>query len=212
MNLSSEIGHNTPQPGSSQNKLELKEENIKETGMEFKETKLKGSYIIEPKRYEDERGFFCEMWRKDTYEKLNLEPTMMQANISFTKKKGTLRGMHFQVEPHAQVKLVRCTMGGIYDVIIDLRPDSPTYCKWISVELTADNRRMLYVPVGFAHGFQTIQDNTEVSYQMFELYHPECEGGVRYNDPCFNIEWPLDVTVISKRDADYPDYQRLQKV
>lgn len=175
--------------------------------MNFTETKLEGSHIIEPKRYKDERGFFSEMYRQDIFNSKNLANALFQWNISFTEKKGTIRGMHFQVAPHAQEKLVRCTKGAIYDVIIDIRPESKTYCQWISVELNSDNRKMLYIPAGFAHGFQTLVDGTEVSYLLYELYHPESEGGVRWNDPVFNIEWPLDVTVISDRDRDYADYQ-----
>jgi len=180
--------------------------------MIFEETKLKGAFILEPKKHVDERGFFSEMWRQDLFENKGLKRDLVQSNISFTKSKGSLRGMHFQVQPHAQEKLVRCTLGSICDVIIDLRPQSETYCQWLSVELTAENRKMLYIPEGFAHGFQTLEDHSEVSYQLFELYHPESERGVRWNDPCFNVQWPLEVTVISERDNTYADYQRLQKV
>ncbi len=175
--------------------------------MNFTETKLKGAYVVEPKRFEDERGFFCEMFRQDIFKQKGLKNNFVQANISFSRKKGTLRGMHFQIAPHAQEKLVRCTMGGIYDVIIDLRPGSSTYGEWFSVELTAANRTMLFVPAGFAHGFQTLEDNTEVSYHLCELYHPESERGVRWSDPFFGIKWPLKVTVISKRDDEYADYK-----
>jgi dTDP-4-dehydrorhamnose 3,5-epimerase len=133
-------------------------------------------------------------------------PHVVQANLSYNHHKGTLRGMHFQVAPHQETKLVRCTRGAIYDVIIDLRPDSPTYKRWIGVELTADNYRMLFVPRGFAHGFQTLADNSEVNYHVSEFYTPGAEGGVRYNDPQFDIVWPLEASVISEKDSNWPDY------
>jgi dTDP-4-dehydrorhamnose 3,5-epimerase len=129
----------------------------------------------------------------------------VQCNISFNKKKGTLRGMHYQF-PHAEAKLVRCTMGAIYDVILDLRPDSPTFKQWLAVELTAHNRRMLYIPEGFAHGFQSLEDNAETFYQMSEFYDPEHARGVRWNDPAFGIQWPSEAQLISDRDKNYPDF------
>jgi len=175
--------------------------------MKFTETKLKGSYIVEPKLLQDERGSFAEMWRQNEFEKLGLETEFLQANISVSSKKGTLRGMHFQIKPHAQVKLVRCTMGAIYDVIIDLRPESKTYCQWVSVELSAENRTLIYIPEGFAHGFQTLKDNSEVSYQMFQYYNTQAERGVRWNDPHFKIDWPIPVVSISDRDQAYEDFK-----
>jgi len=175
----------------------------------FIETKLKGAFIIEPERLEDERGFFARTWCQREFAAHGLNPRLVQCNISFNKKKGTLRGMHYQVAPYEEAKLVRCTMGAIYDVIIDLRPDSPTFRQWITVELTAKNRRMLYIPEGFAHGFQTLVDSTEVFYQMSEFYHPECARGIRWDDPVFGIEWPPErERLISLKDQNYTFIQR----
>jgi dTDP-4-dehydrorhamnose 3,5-epimerase len=174
--------------------------------MIFKETNLKGAFIIEPEIMADERGFFARTWCAREFEAHGLTPKLVQCNISFNKQKGTLRGMHYQVVPHEEAKVVRCTMGTIYDVIIDLRPNSSTYKRWASVDMSAENRRMLYVPEGFAHGFLTLEDDTEVFYQMSEFYAPECARGVRWNDPAFNITWPLGVTVISEKDGQYPNF------
>jgi len=174
--------------------------------MIFIETRLKGAFIIESERLEDERGFFGRTWCQHEFEAQGLNPRLVQCNISFNKKKGTLRGMHYQVAPYEEAKLVRCTMGAIYDVIIDLRPTSPTFKQWVAVELTAENRRMLYIPEGLAHGFQTLEDDTEVFYQMSEFYHPECARGVRWDDPAFGVVWPDDVRFISDRDRQYPDF------
>lgn len=172
--------------------------------MKFIETKLKGACIIEPERLEDERGFFARSFCQNEFEAHGLNPRVVQCNISYNKREGTLRGMHYQVAPMAEAKLVRCTRGAIYDVIIDLRPESPTYCQWVPVELTADNRCMLYIPEGFAHGFQTLEDDTEVFYQMSEFYTPDCVRGVRWDDPAFGIEWHLSNRIISKKDMSYP--------
>jgi len=172
--------------------------------MIFAETKLKGAFIIEPERQEDERGFFARTWCQREFETHGLNPRLVQCNISFNKKKGTLRGMHYQIPPHEEAKLVRCTMGAIYDVIIDLRPHSSTFKQWLSIELTADNRRMLYIPEGFAHGFQTLEDDTEVFYQMSEFYHPECARGIRWDDPALKIRWPFSPLIVSNKDLDYP--------
>ena len=174
--------------------------------MIFKETKLKGVFIIEPEMMSDERGFFARTWCAREFEAHGLTTNLVQCNISFNKQKGTLRGMHYQVVPHEEAKVVRCTMGAIYDVIIDLRPSSQTYKRWTSVDMSGENRRMLYIPEGFAHGFLTLEDDTEVFYQMSEFYTPECARGVRWNDPAFNITWPLGVKVISKKDAEYPNF------
>lgn len=171
--------------------------------MIFTETKLKGAFIIEIEPREDERGFFARSWCEDEFKQHGLNPCLVQCNISFNKKRGTLRGMHYQAAPYAEAKVVRCTMGAVYDVIIDLRPDSPTFKQWISVELTAENRRALYVPEDFAHGFQTLMDNIEVFYQMSEFYHSECARGVRWDDPAFGIDWPIDEVIISGRDLKY---------
>lgn len=173
--------------------------------MIFTETKLKGAFVIEAERIHDERGFFARSWSQREWEAQHLDSRMVECNISFNAKRGTLRGMHYQAAPHAQAKLVRCTAGAIYDVLIDVRPDSPTFKQWVAAELTAENRRMFYVPEGLAHGFQTLEDDTEVFYQMSAYYAPESAQGVRWNDPAFGIEWPLAVEVIASRDASYKD-------
>ena len=147
--------------------------------MIFTETRLKGAYIIEPERLEDERGFFARTFCQKEFEANGLNPRLVQCSLSFNRRKGTLRGMHFQVAPVAEAKLVRCTKGAIYDIILDLWPDSSTYCQWLAVELNAENRKMIYIPEGFAHGFQTLEDDTEVCYQMSEFYAPEYARGVR---------------------------------
>ena len=174
--------------------------------MIFTETKLKGAFVIEPEKLEDERGFFARTFCRKEFEGHGLNPNLVQCNISFNKKRGTVRGMHFQVKPYEEAKLVSCLRGAIYDVIIDLRPNSPTYRQWVAVELSGENFRLLYIPEGFAHGFQTLEDNTEGFYQMSEFYHPECARGVRWNDPAFGIQWPLHITIISERDSHYLDY------
>lgn len=181
--------------------------------MIFKETKLKGTYVIELEPLEDERGFFARSFCQKEFEEHGLNPRVVQCNISYNRKKGTLRGMHYQVAPYEEAKLVSCIRGAIYDVIIDLRPNSPTYCQWFAVELTAYTSlptapyKMLYTPEAFAHGFQTLEDNTVVFYQMSEFYHSECARGVRWDDPAFGIRWPLSNRVISKKDLSYPDYR-----
>jgi dTDP-4-dehydrorhamnose 3,5-epimerase len=174
--------------------------------MIFTETALKGAYVIEVEKLEDERGFFARSWCAHEFEEHGLNPQLAQCNISYNHKKGTLRGMHYQRMPYEEVKLVRCTRGAIYDVIIDLRPQSPTYKHWASVELTMDNHKMLYVPEGFAHGFQTLEESSEVFYQMSEFYAPGHANGIRWNDPAFRVRWPIEVQVISARDQQYPDY------
>jgi dTDP-4-dehydrorhamnose 3,5-epimerase len=174
--------------------------------MIFCETILKGAFVIAPQVIEDERGFFARSWCQREFEKHGLDPRLAQCNISFNKKKGTLRGMHYQAKPYAEAKLVRCTRGAIYDVIIDLRPDSKTFRQWVAAELTADNRKMMYVPESFAHGFQTLVDDAEVFYQMSEFFAPEHARGVRWNDLQFNIFWPQEVSAISMRDQQYEDF------
>jgi len=174
--------------------------------MIFKETKLKGAYIIEIEPIEDKRGFFARSFCEEEFKKHGLNPHIAQCNISYNEKKGALRGMHYQVAPYEEAKLVRCTRGAVYDVIVDLRPDFPTFKQWIAVELTQENRRMVYIPEGFAHGFQTLEDHTEVFYQMSEFYHPECARGVRWNDLAFGIIWPVDGQIISVGDQQYPDF------
>jgi len=173
----------------------------------FRETELPSAYIIEPQRFEDERGFFARTWCRKEFSSHGLNPKIAQISLSYSPLKGTLRGMHYQAKPHQEAKLIRCTRGAIFDVIIDLRKTSPTYLKHIAVELNSENRLMLYAPEGFAHGFLTLQDGTEVLYQMSEFYHPESQRGVRWDDPAFQIRWPFRPTVISERDATYPDYE-----
>lgn len=174
--------------------------------MIFVETKLKGAFIVELDLREDERGFFARSWCMDEFARHGLNSRLVQCNVSFNKQRGTLRGMHYQVEPYPEAKLVRCTRGAIYDAIIDLRTDSTTFKKWFAVELTAENRRALYVPEGFAHGFQTLTDNAEVFYQMSEFYHPECARGLRWDDPAFSVAWPLPIAAMSLRDIQYLDF------
>jgi dTDP-4-dehydrorhamnose 3,5-epimerase len=174
--------------------------------MIFKETRLKGAYVIEIEPMKDERGFFARSFCQKEFEEHGLNPRIVQCNISYNKKKGTLRGMHYQSAPHEEAKLVSCLKGAIYDVIIDLRPNSPTCSQWLPVELSSDNNNMIYVPEGFAHGFQTLKNNTVVFYQMSEFYHPESAKGVCWNDPAFGIVWPDDIRVISDRDQKYPDF------
>jgi dTDP-4-dehydrorhamnose 3,5-epimerase len=171
--------------------------------VKFTETKLSGAYLIELEPITDERGFFARTWCQQEFEAYGLNPNLVQCNISFNKKKGTLRGMHYQVAPHEEAKLVRCTRGAIYDVITDLRPESSTFKQWIAVELTADNLQMLYIPEKFAHGFQTLEDNTEVFYQMSEFYHPECARGIRWDDSAFKLKWALETMIISMKDKSY---------
>ncbi|MBS0603530.1 MAG: dTDP-4-dehydrorhamnose 3,5-epimerase [Verrucomicrobia bacterium] len=171
--------------------------------MKFQPLSLTGAYLIEPEPIADERGCFARIFCRQQFQDKGLNPNLEQCSISFNHRKGTLRGMHFQKAPHAESKLVRCTKGVIYDVIIDLRVDSPTYKKWEAILLSAENRSMLYVPEGFAHGFQTLVDNTEVFYQISSPFVPECASGVRWNDPAFKIAWPEEVTVISAKDQRY---------
>jgi len=172
--------------------------------MKFIETKIPGVVIIELEKKQDERGFFARSW-DDTIAAANgCVMHTVQCNISFNLKAGTLRGMHYQDEPYAESKIVRCTRGSLYDVALDLRPDSKTFKQWTSVELSEENRRMLYIPKGCAHGFQTLEDTTEVFYQMGEYFHTECACGVRFDDPAFNITWPGAERIVSEKDRSYP--------
>jgi dTDP-4-dehydrorhamnose 3,5-epimerase len=173
----------------------------------FRETKLPGAFVIDLQKHEDERGFFARSWCRKEFEARGLDPRTVQCNVSFNKVKGTLRGMHYQVAPYAEAKLVRCTRGAIYDVIIDLRRESATYKQHVSEVLSSNNYKALFVPEGFAHGFQTLEDNSEVFYQMSEFYSAEHQRGLRYNDPAFGINWPTDVMVISDRDRNYEDFK-----
>ena len=176
--------------------------------MNFVETPLKGAFIIEPERLEDDRGFFARTWCKREFEAHGLNPNMVQCNVSFNRARGTLRGMHYQAPPFEEAKLVRCTMGAIYDVLIDLRRGSLTFKQYFAVEISSRNFLMAYIPEGFAHGFLTLENNTEVFYQMSEFYAPDHARGVRWDDPTFGIEWPAEVKVISERDRTYPDFKK----
>ena len=176
--------------------------------MKLHETPLPGAYLIELERVEDSRGFFARSFCVDEFARHCLNAPIAQCNVSYNKKAGTLRGMHYQIAPHEEIKLVRCTMGAIHDVILDLRRESKTWGCWYQIELTAENRKALYVPKGFAHGFQTLSDNSEVLYQMSELYHPESARGVRWDDPAFEITWPLADPILSDRDRSYLLFDR----
>lgn len=175
--------------------------------MIFTETKLKGVFVIEPKRFEDERGFFAPAFSAENFAAYGLEGRFVESNISFSKKNGTIRGMHYQAAPYGQAKLIRCTQGAIFDVAVDLRPDSSTFKQWVGVELTAENRSMLYLPHDCGHGFQTLADNTEVFYMVTEVYAPQNGRGFRWDDAAFGIEWPpANERVLVARDKDYPDF------
>lgn len=176
--------------------------------MIFTETALKGAFVIDVEHRRDDRGFFARTYCAQEFLEQGLKPTIAQTNISYNYQKGTLRGMHYQTSPATEVKVVRCTRGAIYDVIIDMRPDSPTYLSHIGVELTAENHRALYIPDMFAHGYQTLTDDAEVSYLVSEFYAPGYERGVRYDDPAIGIAWPLPVEVISDKDAHWPLLQQ----
>jgi len=174
--------------------------------MNFTETWLKGVYLIDIERQEDERGFFGRSWCVQEFETNGLNSRLAQCSISFNKKRGTLRGMHYQAAPYQEAKLVRCTRGALYDVVIDLRSDSVTFKRWLSINLNAENRRAVYLPEGFAHGFQTLEDDTEVFYQISEFFHPESARGLRWNDPTFGIEWPIKTFILSEKDKSYPNW------
>jgi dTDP-4-dehydrorhamnose 3,5-epimerase len=172
--------------------------------MRFLETKLPGAFVIELERLEDERGFFARSFCEREFAAHGLARAFVQCNVSYNRRRGTLRGMHYQAAPHREAKLVRCTAGAIFDAIVDLRPGSPSHLAWTAVELSAESRRMLYVPEGFGHGFQTLSDDAEVFYQMSHYHVPEAGRGFRWNDPRFAIPWPLEVTAISERDRALP--------
>jgi dTDP-4-dehydrorhamnose 3,5-epimerase len=175
--------------------------------VKFTETPVPGAWLVELEPIEDDRGWFARMFCTEEFSARGLDATVAQCNASFNRRSGTLRGMHYQAEPHGEAKLVRCTQGAIYDALVDLRPSSPAFCGWTGVELSAGNRRMLYAPVGTAHGFVTLTDNSEVLYQMSYPYVPDAARGVRFDDPAFGIEWPVEPAVISERDRSYPDFQ-----
>jgi dTDP-4-dehydrorhamnose 3,5-epimerase len=179
----------------------------------FKETKLQGAFVIEPETFADVRGFFARSFSRQEFLDRGLEAEFVEAGISFNKRKHTTRGMHYQVAPDEQAKLVRCTRGAIYDVVIDFRPGSPTYKEWEAFELTGENRLMLYIPAGCAHGFQTLADESEVFYQLSGCYAPGSERGFRWNDPAFAIRWPVtEGIIINERDQNYPDFERSGRV
>ena len=172
--------------------------------MIFKETILPGAYVIEPKKIGDDRGYFARIWCKREFQQHGLRADLAQSNVGFSHRKGTLRGLHFQKAPHEEVKIVRCTRGSMFDVIVDLRPESPTYKRWFGVELNDENSRMIYVPEGFAQGYLTLTDNTEMSYHTSQFYNAEAASGVRYDDAALGIRWPLTATVISEQDRNWP--------
>jgi dTDP-4-dehydrorhamnose 3,5-epimerase len=174
--------------------------------MTFRETGIKGAWVIEPERIEDERGFFARTWDTDEFAGLGLNPALAQCSISYNRVRGTLRGMHYQAAPHEEAKLVRCTAGAVFDVVVDLRPASATFKSWFGLDLTPDNRLALYVPEGCAHGFLTLADGSEVHYQISQFYAPTAARGVRWDDPAFGIAWPGEVVVMNERDRSYPDF------
>lgn len=176
--------------------------------MVFSETDLDGVYVIELERFEDERGFFAPAFSQQEFETRGLESRFVENNISYNRGRGTLRGLHYQAAPYGQAKLVRCTRGAIFDVAVDLRPASTTFRHWVSVELTAENRLMLYLPGDVGHGFQTLEDDTEVFYQVSMVYRPDAYRGLRWDDPAFDIKWPrADERIILARDNSYPDFE-----
>ncbi len=175
--------------------------------MIFSETSLKDVFVIDMERIEDERGFFARVWDIKEFTNLGLNTRIVQCSISYNKKRGTLRGIHYQEKPYEEDKIIRCVRGKIFDVIIDIRPESPTYKKWIGIELDANEYKMIYVPKGFAHGFQTLEDNTEVFYQISEFFMPKHARGIRWDDNSFKIDWPLNPSIISKRDQSYDNFK-----
>lgn len=176
--------------------------------MKFTETKVSGVFLIEPELHADDRGSFARSFCVDEFNEAGIDIHIVQANISFNKHSGAVRGMHYQVSPHAEAKVVRCTRGALHDVVIDLRSESPTFCRWIAAELNAEKNTEMFVPQGCAHGFQTLVDNTEVSYLMSERYVPESASGVRYDDPAFGVEWPLAISFVADRDRSWPEFRQ----
>ena len=175
--------------------------------MIFRETNLKGVYLIELEKREDDRGFFARSFCREEFAAHGLNPSVAQCNVAFNHKKGTLRGLHYQVAPFEEVKLVRCTRGSLYDVCVDLRPGSPTFKRHFGAVLSSRQHNMVYIPEGFAHGLQTLEDDTEVFYQMSQVFSPESARGVRWNDPAFGIEWPAAVRTMTEKDKTYPDFR-----
>ena len=179
--------------------------------MKFTETSLKGAFIIDPEPVYDERGMFARTWCQEEFEAQGLKVTWVQNNVSLNYKRGTIRGMHYQTPPNEEVKLVRCIRGSIYDVIVDLRPDSPTFCQYTAVILSAENRRALYIPQSFAHGFQTLSDDSEVFYHMSAFYESSSARGFRWDDPIVSISWPEPLTVISDKDRSWLPLERTKR-
>ena len=179
--------------------------------MLFSETGLAGAFIVDLERREDERGFFAREFCQEEFKEHGLKPVVVQANLAFNATAGTLRGMHFQYPPAAETKLVRCVRGAILDIIVDMRPESPTYLQHIAVELNEDNWRALYVPERFAHGYQALKDNTVTSYHVGEFYTPSAEGGLRHDDPALGLKWPMPVSTISEKDRDFPPYSEMEQ-
>jgi len=175
--------------------------------MNFRAADVDGVWLIEPERHEDERGFFARTWDAGAFEEYGLSAVLAQCSLSYNRRRGTLRGLHYQDAPHAEAKLVRCTAGAIFDVAVDLRRDSPTFTGWVGVELTSENRSALYVPEGCAHGFLTLTDDAEVAYQISTPYVPSAGRGVRFDDAAFGIAWPAEVLVVNERDRGYPDFE-----
>lgn len=175
--------------------------------MNLRKLPVQGAFIVEPSPHIDERGYFMRTWCREEFEKLGLHPALSQCSVAFNHREGTLRGLHYQLAPNEEVKLVRCIRGAIYDVVLDIRPDSPTFLQHAGFVLNSENRLMMYVPKGCAHGYQTLTDQAEVEYYISAAYAPELARGVRWNDPVHNIRWPLPVTVISERDRNFPDFQ-----
>lgn len=176
--------------------------------MKFLNTKLDGAYIIELEKIEDDRGFFSNIWEKNQLEEKKLNVNLTECNVVYNKKKGTIRGLHYQISPYEGAKLIRCTKGKILDITLDLRPNSKTFKKWISVELSADNYKLNYVPEGCAHGYQTLEDNSEVFYWMSQVYKLEYERGIKFSDPSFNISFPIEKITISKKDASWKLFEK----
>jgi dTDP-4-dehydrorhamnose 3,5-epimerase len=179
--------------------------------MKFTATAVDSAYVVDLEKREDERGFFARAWCVEEFAAHGLYPSFVQGNVGRSSRRGTLRGLHYQIAPHQEAKLVRCTAGAIFDVLVDVRPESPTFGRWIGVELTADNHRMLYVPEGCAHGYQALADDSEAFYLSTEFYAPTAERGVRFDDPAFGIQWPVPVTLISDKDRNLPDLRHLDE-
>lgn len=179
--------------------------------MLFHETPLPGCYVIEPERMQDHRGFFTRVWCRRELEQRGLKADILQSNVGFSHRKGTLRGLHYQTAPYAEVKIVRCTRGAMFDVVVDLRPQSPSHKRWFGVELTEDNGKMIYVPEGFAQGYLTLVDNTEMNYHTSQFFARESASGVRYDDPVFQIQWPIEISVISEQDTKWANYEETKE-